>query len=68
MAISPGDRRLGRDVALKILRVDMRSDPDNRCRFEQNHPNVVAVFRAALVLNPNNPQIRSNLPLAMSKQ
>ncbi len=46
------DSRLGRDVALKILRSDVIRDPDSRRRFihEANasaalsHPNIVSVF------------------------
>ena len=46
------DRRLGRDVALKVLHHAFDADPDRLRRFEQearataalNHPNIVAVF------------------------
>src|SRR5262245_24800844 len=46
------DRRLGRDVALKILPAAFSSDPDRLQRFEQearaaaaiNHPNILALF------------------------
>ena len=46
------DRRLGRDVAVKVLRPDMACDPAIRERFEHEarlaarlvHPHVVAVF------------------------
>lgn len=46
------DRRLGRDVAIKVLPVEVARDPDRRARFEQearaasalNHPNVLTVF------------------------
>jgi serine/threonine protein kinase len=46
------DSRLGREVALKILREDGAADPDRVRRFEQearaasslNHPNIVVVY------------------------
>jgi serine/threonine protein kinase/Tol biopolymer transport system component len=46
------DTRLGRDVALKILRGEVSHDADRRARFEReartvaslNHPNIVALF------------------------
>jgi predicted Ser/Thr protein kinase len=46
------DTRLGREVALKILPVDLAADPLRRRRFEQearavaalNHPNIVALY------------------------
>jgi serine/threonine protein kinase/tetratricopeptide (TPR) repeat protein len=46
------DARLGRDVAIKVLRDDSAADPDRARRFERearasgalNHPNVVAVY------------------------
>jgi serine/threonine protein kinase len=46
------DPRLGRDVALKILRPELASDPDRLRRFERearavaalNHPNILTVF------------------------
>src|SRR5690242_7371009 len=46
------DRRLGRDVAIKLLRPDMAERDDVRLRFESgaraaarlSHPNAVAVF------------------------
>ena len=46
------DKRLGRDVALKILPPEVANDPLRRQRFEQearavaalNHPNIVAVY------------------------
>lgn len=46
------DTRLGRDVALKLLRDTQASDPDWRARFERearalaslNHPNIAAIY------------------------
>jgi Tol biopolymer transport system component len=46
------DARLGRDVALKILRADIVTDPDRRARFEReaktvaalSHPNIVTLY------------------------
>jgi len=46
------DARLGRDVALKVMRGDVAENPDHRARFEReartvaslNHPNIVALF------------------------
>src|SRR5258706_11135145 len=46
------DRRLGRDVALKVLPADVASDPGRLARFELeartvaglNHPNIVTLF------------------------
>ena len=46
------DPRLNRDVALKILPVDVAADPSRRHRFEiearaiaaLSHPNIVAVY------------------------
>lgn len=48
------DTRLGREVAIKVLRSDLSDDPAHRQRFEHeatvtariNHPNVVAVYDA----------------------
>ena len=46
------DERLGRDVALKLIRPSSTDNPDHRRRFEQearaaaalNHPNIVAIY------------------------
>ncbi len=46
------DERLGRDVALKVVRQSSRANPDHQRRFEQearaaaalNHPNIVAIY------------------------
>jgi serine/threonine protein kinase len=46
------DDRLGRDVALKLLKSSLSKDPDRLRRFEQearsaaalNHPNIVAIY------------------------
>src|ERR1017187_2084234 len=46
------DKRLGRDVALKILPADVANDPVRRQRFERearavaalNHPSIVAIY------------------------
>jgi serine/threonine protein kinase len=46
------DRRLGREVAIKVISASFSTDPDRVHRFEQearaaaalNHPNIVAVY------------------------
>jgi len=46
------DERLGRDVALKLIRPASSDNPDHRRRFEQearaaaalNHPNILAIY------------------------
>jgi predicted Ser/Thr protein kinase len=46
------DARLGRDIALKVLKEDVASDPERLRRFQQearaasslNHPNIVVVY------------------------
>ena len=46
------DPRIGRDVAIKVLRAEVAQDPDRLRRFQQevkavgglNHPNILAIF------------------------
>ena len=50
------DRRLGREVALKVLPADLSADVDRIARFEQkrgprpalNHPNIVTIHEIGL--------------------
>jgi len=54
------DTRLGRDVAVKRLRVDLATDPTFQARFQReaqsaaglNHPNIVAVYDTGAELDP----------------
>jgi serine/threonine-protein kinase len=56
------DLRLGRDVAIKQLRVDLASDPTFQARFRReaqaaaglNHPNIVAVYDTGEEADPNS--------------
>jgi len=57
------DERLGRDVALKLIRPAASANPDHLRRFEQearaaaalNHPNIVAVYDVGI--NEGSPYI-----------
>jgi eukaryotic-like serine/threonine-protein kinase len=57
------DERLGRDVALKIIRPTSSANPDHLRRFEQearaaaalNHPNIVAIYDVGI--NEGSPYI-----------
>ncbi len=54
------DKRLRRDIAIKVVRADLLGDAKNRLRFEQeaqtasalNHPNIVSVFDVSLETDP----------------
>jgi hypothetical protein len=58
------DTRLGREVALKVLRADGAGDPDRLHRFEQearaasslNHPNIVVVYEVGDAVIPGETQ------------
>ena len=57
------DSRLGRRVAVKVIRSDVASDPDRRKRFERearavaalSHPNICAVFDVGREETPRGP-------------
>ena len=57
------DSRLGRRVAVKVIRADVASDPDRRKRFERearavaalSHPNICAVFDVGREETPRGP-------------
>ena len=61
------DLRLGRDVAVKELRIDLAGDPTFQERFRReaqaaaglNHPNIVAVYDTGEELDP---QTRTHVP------
>jgi len=54
------DTRLGRDVAVKRLRVDLATDPTFQARFQReaqsaaglNHPNIVSVYDTGAQIDP----------------
>ncbi|PKQ21870.1 MAG: serine/threonine protein kinase, partial [Actinobacteria bacterium HGW-Actinobacteria-5] len=56
------DLRLGRDVAIKQLRIDLASDPTFQARFRReaqaaaglNHPNIVAVYDTGEESDPHS--------------
>ncbi|MGC3995326.1 MAG: Stk1 family PASTA domain-containing Ser/Thr kinase [Propionicimonas sp.] len=56
------DLRLGRDVAVKQLRIDLASDPTFQARFRReaqaaaglNHPNIVAVYDTGEEADPHS--------------
>lgn len=56
------DLRLGRDVAIKQLRIDLASDPTFQARFRReaqaaaglNHPNIVAVYDTGEEADPGS--------------
>ncbi|MCA0294798.1 MAG: Stk1 family PASTA domain-containing Ser/Thr kinase [Actinobacteria bacterium] len=56
------DLRLGREVAVKQLRIDLASDPTFQARFRReaqaaaglNHPNIVAVYDTGEEADPNS--------------
>jgi len=55
------DTRLGRDVAVKRLRVDLATDPTFQARFQReaqsaaglNHPNIVSVYDTGAQIDPS---------------
>jgi len=56
------DTRLGRDVAVKRLRVDLATDPTFQARFQReaqsaaglNHPNIVSVYDTGAQIDPSS--------------
>jgi eukaryotic-like serine/threonine-protein kinase len=67
------DSRLGREVALKILREDGAADPDRLRRFEQearaasslNHPNIVVVYEVGDATLPGESQVARYLAMEL---
>ncbi len=61
------DRRLGREVAVKVLKRQFADNPEQLSRFEReaqalaalNHPNIAAIYGIEEVTSPPNPPLRS---------
>ncbi|MHA7240631.1 Stk1 family PASTA domain-containing Ser/Thr kinase [Arthrobacter sp. TMS1-12-1] len=64
------DLRLGRSVAIKVLRADLARDPLFQARFRReaqavaglNHPSIVAVYDTGQEENPDRPQHEVRVP------